>query len=284
MKPAQFDYHAPRTIEEAVRLLAELAPSDGRVLAGGQSLVPIMAFRMAKPGHLIDINNVAGLDRVAVEGQELAIGATVRHARFETPVEPGPTGRLLAKMMRSIAHGPIRARGTFCGSIAHADPASEWCMAAMLLGAEMVARSHQGTRRIKAGDFFQGVMSTALAADELLEQVRLPLLPGDAKVGFNEFSRRAGDVAMGMAAVAYRIAGGKIAEPRIAIGGVEPQPRRVKEAEAALAGAAPGADSFRKAAEAAALASDPMEDIQTSADYRRDLVRATVFRALEQAA
>src|SRR3954469_20774393 len=193
MKPAQFDYHAPRTIEEAVSLLAELAASDGRVLAGGQSLVPIMAFRMAKPGHLIDINNVAGLDRLAVEGKELVIGACVRHAAFETPAEPGPTGRLLAKIMRSIAHGPIRARGTFCGSLAHADPASEWCMAAVLLGAEIVARSKKGTRRIKAAEFFQGVMSTALEADELLEQVRLPLLPADTKVGFNEFSRRAGD-------------------------------------------------------------------------------------------
>src|ERR1700716_1566690 len=125
MKTAQFDYHAPTTLEEAVTLLAELAPLDGRILAGGQSLVPIMAFRMAKPGHLIDINGVAGLDRLAVEGQELAIGACVRHQRFETAVEPGPTGRLLAWVVRSIAHGPIRARGTFCGSLAHADPASE---------------------------------------------------------------------------------------------------------------------------------------------------------------
>src|SRR5438477_11499769 len=112
MKPAQFDYHAPRTLEEAVTLLAELAPADGRVLAGGQSLVPIMAFRMAKPGHLIDINNVAGLDRVAVEGGPPVIGACVRHPAFEQPVEPRPTGHLLAKMVRPIAHGPIRAPGT----------------------------------------------------------------------------------------------------------------------------------------------------------------------------
>jgi len=284
MKPAPFDYHAPRTIEEAVALLAELAPADGRVLAGGQSLVPIMAFRMAKPAHLIDINNVAGLDRLAVEGQELVIGACVRHAAFEKPVEPGPVGTLLATMMRAIAHGPIRARGTFCGSLAHADPASEWCLASVLLGAEMVALSKRGERRITAADYFQGVMSTALAADELLEQVRIPLLPADAKVGFNEFSRRAGDFAMGMAAVAYRIAGGKIAEPRLALGGIEPLPRRIAAAEAALAGAVPSTELFHKSAEAAAAASDPMEDTQTSADYRRDLVRATVVRALEQAA
>src|SRR3954469_5432704 len=140
MKPAPFDYHAPKSLDEAVALLAELAPEDGRILAGGQSLVPIMAFRMAKPGHLIDINQVAGLDRLAVEGSELAIGALVRHQRFETAVEPGPTGRLLARIVKSIAHGPIRARGTFCGSLAHADPASEWCMAAVTLDALLVAK------------------------------------------------------------------------------------------------------------------------------------------------
>ena len=284
MKPAQFEYHAPRTLDEAVALLAEVAPSDGRVLAGGQSLVPIMAFRMAKPAHLIDINNVAGLDRLSIADGAVVIGACVRHAAFERPVEPGPTGRLLATMVRHIAHGPIRARGTFCGSLAHADPASEWCLTAMLLGAEMVALSRRGQRRIKAADFFQGVMSTALAPDELLQEVRLPLLASDARVGFNEFSRRAGDFAMGMAAVAYRLAGGKIAEPRVAIGGAEPLPRRIAAAEAALAGAAPGAACFGKAADAAAEAADPMADTQTSAEYRRDLVRATVFRALEQAA
>ena len=284
MKPASFDYHAPKTVDEAVALLAELAPQDGRILAGGQSLVPIMAFRMAKPGHLIDINEVAGLDRLAVEGGEIAIGACVRHAAFETPVENGPTGRLLAKVMKSIAHGPIRARGTFCGSLAHADPASEWCLVATLLGAVMVAKSTRGERRIAIEKFFSGVMSTDLAPDELLVQVRLPLLKPDAKVGFNEFSRRAGDFAMGMAAVAYRVEGGKIAEPRVGLGGVETQPRRIRQAEAALLGQAPGKDAFRKAADAAVAASDPMEDTQTSAEYRRDLVSATVFRALEQAA
>jgi carbon-monoxide dehydrogenase medium subunit len=288
MKPAVFDYHAPTTVEEAVALLAELAPQDGRILAGGQSLVPIMAFRMARPGHLIDINGVTGLDRLAVEGpienRELVIGACVRHQRFENPVEPGPTGRLLATIMKFIAHGPIRARGTFCGSLAHADPASEWCLAAATLGATMVARSSRGERRIAIDDFFAGVMSTVLEADELLVQARLPLLPADTKVGFQEFSRRAGDFAMGSAAVTYRIENGRIVDPRIGVGGAEPQPRRMKEAEASLVGQTPGKDAFAAAADAAAKAADPMEDTQTSAEYRRDLVRAMVFRALEQAA
>ena len=125
MKPAPFQYHAPTTVAETLDLLARYASDDGRVLAGGQSLVPTMAFRLARPKHLVDINGVAGLNRIAVENGRLCIGAGVRHAAFEKPVEDGPLGRLLSAVVRHIAHHPIRTRGTFCGSIAHADPASE---------------------------------------------------------------------------------------------------------------------------------------------------------------
>ena len=127
MKPAPFRYHAPKTVEEAVATLAEVAGEDGRVLAGGQSLVPIMAFRLARPAHLVDINGIAALARLAVDGDKLSIGACVRHAAFHKPVVDGPLGRLLSAVVRHIAHYPIRTRGTFCGSLAHADPASEWC-------------------------------------------------------------------------------------------------------------------------------------------------------------
>src|SRR5499427_5174939 len=150
MKPAPFRYHAPKTIEEAVETLAEVASEDGRVLAGGQSLVPIMAFRLARPAHLVDINGVEGLRRLAVDGGRLCIGACVRHAAFHRPVVEGPLGRLLSAVVQHIAHYPIRARGTFCGSIANADPASEWCAVAVCLGAEMVAKSARGTRVIAA--------------------------------------------------------------------------------------------------------------------------------------
>src|SRR5712691_2043559 len=150
MKPAPFRYHAPKTIEEAVALLAEVAPQDGRVLAGGQSLVPTMAFRLARPTHLIDINGVEALTRLAVDGGRLCIGACVRHEAFHRPVVDGPLGKLLSAVVRHIAHYPIRTRGTFCGSIAHADPASEWCLVAAALGAEMVARRAGGTRTIAA--------------------------------------------------------------------------------------------------------------------------------------
>jgi aerobic carbon-monoxide dehydrogenase medium subunit len=284
MKPARFRYHAPKTIEEAVDTLAEVAKEDGRVLAGGQSLVPIMAFRLARPAHLVDINGVEALERLTVEGERLCIGACVRHAAFHTPVVDGPLGRLLATVVRHIAHYPIRTRGTFCGSIAHADPAAEWCLVAAALGAEMVARRASGTRPIQAQDFFRGIMTTALEEDELLIEVRLPILPADTRFGFYEFNRRAGDFALGMALVAFRLQDGVIREPRVALGGVESQPRRITEAEQLLAGRLAERAAFEAAAAAVASAVDPLEDAVTSATYRRDLSRTVTRRALERAA
>jgi len=284
MKPAAFRYHAPKTTQEAVALLAEVAPNDGRVLAGGQSLVPTMAFRMARPGHLVDINGVAELARLGVENERLVIGAGVRHAAFHRPVVAGPLGQLLSFVVRHIAHYPIRTRGTFCGSLAHADPASEWCLTAVTLGAEMIGRSVKGTRVIAADQFFDGIMTTVLAEDELLIETRLPLLAADTRFGFYEFSRRAGDYAIAMALVTYRLQGGTIIEPRVGVGGAEPQPRRIAEAEQALAGRAPTADVFRAAADAAAGAIDPMADNQASSEFRRDLVGTVTRRALERSA
>ncbi len=283
MKPAPFHYHAPVTVEDAVSILADVAPDDGRVLAGGQSLVPTMAFRLARPAHLVDINRVGGLDRLAVDGDELVIGACVRHAAFHRPVADGPLGRLLAAVVHHIAHLPIRTRGTFCGSLAHADPASEWCLVAATLDARMTARSVRGERTLAPGAFFEGIMTTAIEPDELLAEVRLPVLPADTRFGFEEFSRRAGDFAIAMVLATFRLSGGVMVEPRIGVGGAEEVPRRLADAEAALAGRAPGIDVFQEAAEAAAEAVDPMTDINTSAHYRRDLVRALTRRALERA-
>ena len=284
MKPAPFIRHVPKTLDEALRILADVAPHDGRVLAGGQSLVPIMAFRLAKPAHLVDINEVAGLDKISSDGKALSIGARVRHAAFHKSVVDNPLGQLLSVVARHIAHYPIRMRGTFCGSLAHADPASEWCLTAATLDATLIARSTRGERRIAAKDFFEGIMSTALTEDELLAEVRLPLLSDDAKFGFNEYSRRAGDFAMSAALVTYRVQGGKIADARVGVGGAEASPRRIAEAEVALNGQLPDDKIFRTAAEAAARAIEPLEDHQTNAEYRRDLVRAVVRRALEQSA
>jgi carbon-monoxide dehydrogenase medium subunit len=284
MKPAPFVHHVPKTLDEALRILAEVAPQDGRVLAGGQSLVPIMAFRLAKPAHLVDINEIAGLDKISSDGKSLTIGACVRHAAFHKSVVENPLGQLLSAVARHIAHYPIRMRGTFCGSLAHADPASEWCLVAATLDATLIAKSTRGERLIAAKDFFAGIMSTALAENELLAEARLPLLPIDAKFGFNEFNRRAGDFAMAASLVTYRLQGGKITDARVGLGGAEATPRRIAEAEAAINGKTPGDAAFRAAAEAAAKAIDPLEDHQTNADYRRDLVRAVVRRALENSA
>lgn len=283
MKPASFRYHAPTTVHDAVALLAEVAPDDGRVLAGGQSLVPTMAFRVARPRHLVDINGVAELATLAVEGDRLVIGACTRHAAFHRPVVSGPLGQLLSFVVRHIAHYPIRTRGTFCGSLAHADPASEWCLTAATLGAEMTAHSVRGARTIAAEAFFDGIMATALAEHELLAEARLPLLSPDTRFGFYEFSRRAGDYALAMALVTYRLVDGAMAEPRVGGGGAEAHARRIPEAESILAGQRPTADVFRAAADAAAASVDPLEDMQANAEFRRDLVRTVTRRALERA-
>ena len=278
MKPADFEYHAPRTLDELLALLAAHR-EDGKLLAGGQSLVPVMNFRLARPPHLIDLNGVAELDFLRAEKSVLRIGALTRHAAFHRPVIAGPTGKLLVEVVQHIAHYPIRMRGTFAGSIAHADPASEWCVVVRLLEAEIVARNRRGERRLKAAEYFHGTFATALEPDEVITEVRLPLLDGAWRVGFYEFSRRAGDFAIAMTAVALRTAGKKISEARIAIGGVEDRPTRVAKAEALLMqGASPA-----EAAKAVAAAVKPMEDIHADAAYRRDLVVATTQRALEQA-
>src|SRR5215813_12267783 len=284
MKPAPFVHPVPKTLDEALKTLAEVAPKEGRVLAGGQSLVPIMAFRLARPAHLVDINGVAGLAHLQANGKTLSIGACVRHAAFYAPVVDGPLGRLLSTVVQHIAHHPIRTRGTFCGSLAHADPASEWCMVAATLDASIVLRSQRGTRTVAANDFFDGIMTTAREDDELLTEVQFPALPADTRVGFCEFSRRAGDFALAMAVACYRMKDGAIADARVGIGGAEARPRRIAEAEATLNGREPGPEVFRRAGDAAATAIDPLEDYHTSAEYRRDLVRAMTRRALERAA
>jgi aerobic carbon-monoxide dehydrogenase medium subunit len=284
MKPAPFQYYAPETVDETLALLAEHAGDDGRVIAGGQSLVPTMAFRLARPKHLVDINGVGELNYLEVQGDKLHIGAGIRHAAFEKPIDTGPLGLLLASVVKHIAHAPIRSRGTFCGSIAHADPASEWCAVAAALDAEMLTESQKsGGRIVPAREFFQGIMSTALRDDELLTEVRLPLLPRDTQTGFAEFSRRAGDYAIAMAVTTFQLNGGVMSDVRIALGGVEAAPRRIAEAERTLLGRPPSLGIFQAAAHAAAAAADPLGDDNISADYRRGIARAMVQRALEDA-
>jgi len=281
MKPAAFDYHAPRTVEEAVALLTAHG-EEARILAGGQSLVPTMAFRMARPGVLVDINRIPDLDFLRAEDGVLRIGALARHAMFERPVAPGPVGALLARVVRHIAHAPIRQRGTFCGSLAHADPASEWCTATLALGGAVIVAGPQGQRAVAAEDWFQGVFTTAIAPDEILAEVRLPLLGAEWRCGFAEFARRAGDFALAMAVVALRLDTGRVTEARIALGGIGGRPELAPDAAAALIGQVPR-DAAQSSAERAAAGCDPQDDIHAPADYRRDLVRVMVRRAIEDA-
>jgi carbon-monoxide dehydrogenase medium subunit len=282
MKPAPFAYHAPRSVDEAVELLAPHG-DDAKVLAGGQSLVPAMNFRLARPAVLVDINRVPELDFCSVSDGMLRIGALARHARFERPVTDGPLGALLADVVRYIAHLPIRVRGTFAGSLAHADPAAEWCVVATTLDAEIRARGPAGERSIEAGAFFRSILTTSLRPDELITEVRLPVLGPDWRFGFAEFSRRAGDFALSMALAALRLDGGRIAEARIGVGGAGERPLRIGEAEQALAGTVPEPEALAEAGAIAAATVEPFEDLHATVAYRRDLVRVMTRRALERA-
>jgi carbon-monoxide dehydrogenase medium subunit len=278
VKPAAFEYHAPKTLAALLELLAEHGDA-GKILAGGQSLVPVMNFRLARPAQLFDINEIRELDYLRAEDGTLRIGALARHAAFHKPVAPGPTGALLSQVVRHIAHYPIRTRGTFCGSVAHADPASEWCLVARTLEAQIVARSKRGERVIPVAQYFHGTFATALQGGEVITEVRLPLLDERWRTGFYEYSRRAGDFALAMTAVALKLERGKVREARIGIGGVEDRPSRKTEAETVLLQGGSPAD----VGEAVAAAVEPLEDIHADAPYRKDLVKTTTRRALEQA-
>ena len=285
MKPAPFSYHAPASLDEATVLLEKLGREheDVKILAGGQSLVPTMALRLARPAHLIDINGIARLDGVASDERTLRIGATVRHARFHDAQGLGGLGPVLTRVAGHIAHYPIRQRGTFCGSLAHADPASEWCLAAATFDAIMTATSTNGSRQIDALDYFQGIMTTALEQNEILTEATLQQIGPDTKWGFEEFSMRAGDFAVAMALVAFDLDGGTIANARVGIGGIEPFPRRIADAESILNGKRPGEELFLAAGKSVSETVDPLDDWQASGPDRCAIASALVKRTLAKA-
>ena len=282
MKPASFAYHRAASVGEAFELLAREG-EDAKVIAGGQSLVPLMAFRLARPSALIDINRIADLRYVRRDGDALRIGALATHRDIEINAEPGVLEgySILPRAARFIGHYPIRTRGTFGGSIAHADPTSEWCMLALLLDAEIVVAGPQGTRTVAASDFFLGVFTTALGADEIVTEVRFPEpAPRSAIV---EFARRQGDFAVVAVATALEMEDGRVRSARIALAGVSDAPVRAREAEAMLAGAAPTDEAFDEAGRAAAAGLRPPSDIHGSSEYRKELAAALVRRALGDA-
>ncbi|MDH3703415.1 MAG: FAD binding domain-containing protein [Alphaproteobacteria bacterium] len=283
MKSAPFQYHAPARLDDALAVLAETAGDDGRVIAGGQSLVPMMAFRLAMPGHLVDINRIEELAGVEIQGDTLSIRALARHACFHRPVIDHPFGRMLTCVAGNIAHYPVRMRGTFCGSLANADPASEWCLVAATFDAELELHSRSGVRTVPAREFALGAMTTALRPEEILTLVRLPIPPEQTQMGFYEFNRRAGDFALGMGLVSYRLEEGVAVDVRIGLGGIEETPRRLGEAEGVIAGQFLSETLIEAAAEAAAGGVDPIEDSQTTPAYRRDLARTVIKRAFDRA-
>lgn len=283
MKPAPFAYVTADSWDTAAALLAEHG-DDAIILAGGQSLVPVMNFRLAQPGVLVDVNPIPDGAYLRLDGDVLRVGALTRHVAFETPDIEDPLGRLFPRIAKHIAHLPIRMRGTFGGSLAHADPASEWCTLARTLDAVMIARSADGDRRIPAAEFFQSALSTDLAENEVLREVELDALGPDWHGGFAEFNRRAGDFAIVQSVAAFELRDGRITAARIGVGGATEVPHRSAAAEAVLIGAAPEPSVFAAAGAAAAEAmEDLLTDQQADADMRRDLVRVMVQRALEDA-
>ncbi|HEX2104473.1 MAG TPA: xanthine dehydrogenase family protein subunit M [Solirubrobacteraceae bacterium] len=282
MKPAAFDYHRVDRVEDALDRLAELG-EDAKVLAGGQSLVAMMNFRLVRPPALVDITRIPDLDYVARDGDVLRIGALTSHREIELLRDPGVIAgyEVLPRAARWVGHYPIRTRGTFGGSIAHADPSAEWCMLALALDATIVATGPEGEREIPAADFFLGFFTTALEAGELVTEVRFPQPRPHAAL--HEFARRHGDFAIVAAAVAVDVDGDHMHDARIVVGGVDEVPLRVHAAEQALEGAAPGAEAFAEAGRAAAAAVDPSSDVHGSAQYRKDLTDVLVRRALAEA-
>jgi carbon-monoxide dehydrogenase medium subunit len=284
VKPAAFEYRRATAVEDAVDQLTELG-DEAKLLAGGQSLVPMMNFRLVRPSALVDVAGIPDLQYLeAHDDRGLKIGALTPHRWVEEMEDPELLEgfSVLKRAARCVGHYPIRTLGTFGGSIAHGDPSAEWCMLAALLDAEIVVVGPGEERVIPASDFFHGFFMTALEADEMIVEVRFSQPAPNAAL--QEFARRAGDYAIVAAAVTLDIDGGKCRSARVVLGGVADVPLRVTEAERVLEGAEAGREAFEEAGREAAKVVDPPSDVQGTSEYRRDLSAVMVRRALEEAA
>lgn len=284
MKPASFEYHAPRRLDEAVSLLGTFG-DRARPLAGGQSLVPMLNMRLARPGAIVDLNGIAALAYHRVEPDMLVVGALCRHRDIE--LDPAVAGRCaaIADAVPLIGHIGIRNRGTVVGSIAHADPAAEWPALALLLDAVVRIEGPSGGREIPARDFFKGVFTTDLRPGELVVEIRFRWPPAGAGSAFVEVARRHGDFALAAAGAVVDLgADGIVREARVVVAGLDAVPARLARAEAALTGRAPTEEACAAAAAAGAPALNPTGDIHAPAAYRRRLGETLVRRALLLAA
>jgi aerobic carbon-monoxide dehydrogenase medium subunit len=283
LKPAAFKYQRANTVEEGIEQLTELG-DDAKLLAGGQSLVAMMNFRLVRPSALVDITPIPDLQYLEPDGAGLKVGALTPHRWVEEMEDPNllEDFSVLKEAARWVGHYPIRTLGTFGGSIAHADPSAEWCMLAVLLDAEIVVVGPEGERVIPASDFFQGFFMTVLEPDEMVVEVRFPEPAPHASI--QEFARRAGDFAIVSAAVALDVRNRECHSARVVLGGVSDVPLRIPEAERVLERADIGREAFDEAGQEAAKAIDPPSDVHGDADYRRDLSAVLVRRALTEAA
>lgn len=281
MKPGSFEYHRAHDLDEACRLLSD-AGEDAKVIAGGQSLVAMMNLRLARPAALIDIDRLPGLSHVVIEAGALRVGALTRHVHLERHPGVLPGFEVLRDAAGLVGHLPIRARGTFGGSIAHADAAAEWCVLALLFDARIRAVSSRGTRELAAEKFFEGLFTTALEPDEILTEVVLP--GGFTNAAIREFSRRHGDFATALTAVGWTAQRGRIGRPRVALGGVADRPLRSTLAEELLEGEKPSMELFETVGRQVADSLSPPADLHASADHRRRVAGVLTVRALAEAA
>jgi carbon-monoxide dehydrogenase medium subunit len=280
--PAAFDYKAPTTVDEAVRAISE-AGEDGKVMAGGQSLLPVLRLRMAAPETVIDLGRVAGLSGVREDGDALVIGAMTTHYEITRDPMIATHAELLARTMATVADPQIRHRGTFGGALAHADPAGDIGAAVVAMDAEMVVAGMTGRRTVPASEFFVDYFTTALEADELLVEVRVPKLTGWG-AHYEKLNRTAQAWSIVAVAATVRVDGGTIAEARVGLTNMGPTPVRARAVEQALVGAPATADSIRSAAEHAAEGTSPPSDANADADYRRHLAGVLTRRAVAAAA
>ena len=283
MYPATFDYSAPDTLEQALEILGQHG-DDAKVLAGGQSLIPLLKLRFASPAALVDINRIAGLDTLAEDGGALRIGALVRHKTCERSELLRARWPVLADTAPQVSDPIVRNLGTVCGSVAHADPQGDWGSALLAAGAEVVARSAQGERTLPLSSFFQGPFTTVLEPTEIVTEVRVPD-PGPRSGGaYLKLERKVGDFATVAVGVQLSLDDGKVSRAGIALTGVGPTNVQATEAEQALVGNELDDETIRAAAELAAKAAEPQSDHRGSVEYKRNVVRVFVERALRKAA
>lgn len=281
MYPAPFQYSAPTTIDETVSLLAEVG-DEGRVLAGGQSLLPMMKLRLAAPAHLVDINGVSGLSDITANGH-LEIGALVRHADVVDNATVASASPLIAATAPWVADPLVRNRGTVCGSIAHCDPEGDWNSVMLALGAEVVAYGPHGERSIPIADFVVDFFTNSLRTGEMVKAVRVPKADSRTGGAYLKLERKIGDYATVGIATHLRLGDdGKISEAGIGLTSVASKNLKAADAEAMLVGNEPSADLFAEAAASAAAASDPTSDVRGPADYKRAVVKSYVERGLNQ--